>query len=69
MYTSAQTILQWFTDHPSAVSDCDVVFQYGPFGNYLDYIFARANGVRLGINPGSGSGRVIDITVYDPAYN
>jgi len=69
MYTSAQTILQWFTDHPSSVAGCDVVFRYGPFGNYLDYITARATGVRLGINPGSGSGRVIDITAYDPAYN
>jgi hypothetical protein len=69
MYTSAQTILDWFTSHPNSVGDCDVVFRYGPFGNYLDYITARATGVRLGINPGAGSGRVIDIVVYDPSLN
>ena len=69
MYSSVQTILQWFTEHPGATDDCDAVFRYSTYGNYLDFITTRAYGFRLGINPGAGNGRVIDMTVYDPTLN
>ena len=69
MYSSVQTLLKWFTDHPGAKDDCDMVFQYSAYGNYLDFVTSRANGFRLGINPGAGNGRVIDMTVYDPSLN
>jgi hypothetical protein len=66
MYTNSQDILDWFTEHPAGMNDCDVVYKYSIYGNYPDYITSRANGVRLGINPGYGGGVVTDVTVFDP---
>ena len=66
MYTPSQDILDWFTTHPNGVADCDVVYQYSIYGNYPNYITSRTNGIRLGINPGFGGGRVTDVTVFDP---
>jgi hypothetical protein len=66
MYTPSQDILDWFTAHPDGVRDCDVVYKYSIYGNYPDFITARANGVRLGINPGYGGGRVTDVVIFDP---
>ena len=66
MYTPSQDILDWFTTHPNGTADCDVVYQYSIYGNYPNYITSRANGIRLGINPGFGGGRVTDVTVFDP---
>jgi hypothetical protein len=65
MYTPVQEILDWFTSHPHGMRDCDVVYKYSIFGNYPDYITSRANGIRLGINPGYGGGRVTDVTAFD----
>lgn len=66
MYTPVQEILDWFTLHPHGMGDCDVIYKYSIFGNYPDYITARTNGIRIGINPGYGGGRVTDVTVFDP---
>jgi hypothetical protein len=66
MYTPSQDVLDWFTAHPTGLTDCDVVYKYSIYGNYPDYITSRANGVRLGINPGYGGGVVTDVTVFDP---
>jgi hypothetical protein len=66
MYTSAGTVLNWFSAHPGASSSCGMVFRYSPIGNYLDFITSQTNGVRLGINPGAGGGRVVDVVLFDP---
>jgi hypothetical protein len=66
MYTPSQDILDWFTAHPDGIRDCDVIYKYSSFGNYPDFITSRTNGIRLGINPGFGGGRVTDVVVFDP---
>jgi hypothetical protein len=66
MYTPAANILNFFNTHPQAYNACGMIFQYGPHGNYLDYVTSQSNGIRLGINPGQGAGRVVDVTVFDP---
>ena len=66
MYTSAKTILEWFTAHPGASTSCGMIFRYSPYGNYLDFITSTTNGVRLSINPGAGGGRVVDAVLFDP---
>ena len=66
MYTPAANILDFFKRNPDAVTSCGMIFQYGPYGNYLDYVTSQSNGIRLGINPGQGAGRVVDVTIFDP---
>ncbi len=66
MYEPSQNILDWFTQHPSGLADCDVVYKYSIYGNYPDFITSRQYGIRLGINPGYGGGVVTDVTVFDP---
>jgi hypothetical protein len=65
MYSPASTITTWFQNHPAAVSQCGIIYQYSQFGNYIDTVTSTTNGVRLGINPGGGQGRIIDVTLYD----
>jgi hypothetical protein len=66
MYTSAAYIVDWLANHPGAADACDIVLRYSPFGNYLDYITSRTNGVKVSINQGTGLGRVVDALLYDP---
>jgi hypothetical protein len=66
MYKPSQEVLDWFSAHPNGLADCDVTVKYSTYGNYPDYITSRANGVRLGINPGFGGGVVSDVTLFDP---
>lgn len=66
MYTPAQKIVSWFAAHPGAYNNCQMVFRYSPFGNYLDYITSLQNGVRLNITQGGGAGRVVDVTLFVP---
>jgi len=66
MYTSAAEILTWIGSHPGAQDSCVLIVRWSPFNNYPDYISSLANGVRLGIDQGSGAGRVTDLTVFTP---
>jgi hypothetical protein len=79
-YDSAINIINWFANHPggqdpnnpgngiwpSAQTSCDVIVRYSPFNNYIDFITSKVYGVKLGVNQGSGLGRVIDSLLYDP---
>jgi hypothetical protein len=65
MYTPAANVLAFFQNHPQAVTACGMIFQYSQYGNYLDYVTSQTNGIRMGINPGQGAGRVVDVTVFD----
>jgi hypothetical protein len=66
MYTSVSTVLQWIAAHPTAYSTCQLVMQYSPYENYLDYVNSLANGVRLSSTQGGGYGRIVDGTLFDP---
>ncbi len=66
MYDSGQAILDWFNNHPGSVDACDVIVRFAPFNNYIDKIFARANGVTLDISKSQASGRVDDALLWDP---
>ena len=66
MYTPAQNIVNWFASHPGSYNNCQMVFRYSPFGNFLDYITSLQNGVRLNITQGGGAGRVVDVTLFVP---
>jgi len=66
MYTSAQDILTWIGDHPTAQDNCTIIVRYSPYDNYPDYITSLTNGVRLGIDQGAGTGRVTDLTLFTP---
>jgi len=66
MYTSVQEIIKWIGSHPGAQDNCGIIVRYSPFNNYPDYITSLSNGVRLGIDQGSGAGRVTDLTVFTP---
>ncbi len=65
MYSPANTITTWFANHPDSVTECGIIYQYSSFGNFIDTVTSTKNGVRLGINPGGGQGRIIDVTLYD----
>jgi len=47
------------------VTTCGIIYQYSAYGNFIDTVTSTTNGVRLGINPGGGQGRIIDVTLYD----
>ena len=68
MYTSAGYILDWLKNHPgvSDPANCSIITRYSPFNNYPDFITSLTNGVKVNISQGSGFGRVIDVTLYDP---
>ena len=65
MYSPASTITTWFANHPGAVTACGIIYQYSAYGNFIDTVTSTTNGVRLGINPGGGQGRIVDVTLYD----
>jgi hypothetical protein len=67
MYTSVSSILDWLAAHPTAYDDCQLILQYSPYANYLDYVNSLANGVRLGVTQGGGYGRIVDGTLFDPS--
>jgi hypothetical protein len=66
MYTSVQSILDWFAAHPNAYNACQIITRYSPYGNYADYITSLQNGVRLSVTQGGGFGRIVDGTLFDP---
>jgi hypothetical protein len=66
MYTSVSSILDWLAAHPGAYDACQLILQYSPYGNYLDYVNSLLNGVRLGVTQGGGYGRIVDGTLFDP---
>ena len=66
MYTSVSTVLQWIAAHPTAYSTCQIIMEYSPYENYLDYVNSLANGVRLSSTQGGGFGRIVDGTLFDP---
>ena len=68
MYTSAGYILDWLKNHPHAADPekCSIITRYSPFNNYPDFITSLTNGVKVNISQGSGFGRVVDVTLYDP---
>jgi hypothetical protein len=66
MYTSVSSILDWLTAHPGAYDACQLILQYSPYANYLDYVNSLLNGVRLGVTQGGGYGRIVDGTLFDP---
>jgi hypothetical protein len=79
MYTSVNDILQWLTDHPgdpfnasagtpSAQTSCGIIVGYSIFDNYPDAVTSLAYGVTVFTNQGAGFGRVVDATVFNPAY-
>ena len=66
MYTSVSTILQWIAAHPTSYTDCNLILEYSPYENYLDYVNSQSNGVRLSSTQGGGFGRIVDGTLFDP---
>ena len=66
MYTSASQILAWIAAHPDSYSECNLVMEYSPYENYLDWINSTSNGVRLEVTQGGGLGRIVGATLYDP---
>ena len=66
MYTSVSSILSWFSAHPAAYNDCQMIIRYSPYNNYADYITSLKNGVRLGVTQGGGYGRIVDVTLSTP---
>ncbi|MEO6575593.1 MAG: hypothetical protein ABIP89_17215, partial [Polyangiaceae bacterium] len=68
MYTSAGYILDWLKNHPGAAdpAKCSIITRYSPFNNYPDFITSLTNGVKVNISQGSGFGRVVDVTIFDP---
>ncbi len=66
MYTSVQTILNWFDSHPGSKAACGIIIRYSPFNNYVDYITSITNGVRVNITQGGGFGRVVDVVLFVP---
>ncbi|HEY3818325.1 MAG TPA: hypothetical protein VGL81_14195 [Polyangiaceae bacterium] len=67
MYTSVETILQWIAAHPTAYATCQLIMEYSPYENYLDYVNSLSNGVRLSSTQGGGFGRIVDGTLFDPS--
>ena len=68
MYSSAETIIQWVSDHPGSQDSCGIIVRYSPYGNFPDYISSLSYGVRLSIEAGAGYGRVVDATAYAPVH-
>jgi hypothetical protein len=66
MYTSVSTILTWIAAHPTVYDDCQLIMEYSPYENYLDYVNTLENGVRLSSTQGGGYGRIVDATLFDP---
>ena len=66
MYTPVATLLDWLASHPGAQKSCQMVVRYSPFNNYPDYVSSLAYGVRLGVDQGSGFGRIVDATLFVP---
>jgi hypothetical protein len=77
-YDSALSIVDWLAAHPGgwdanagaidqkAQDACSIILRASPYGNYLDYISSKTQGVKLSITQGVGQGRVVDATLYDP---
>jgi len=75
MYTATSDILQWMANHSgdpmgfgSAQNACNIIVRYSPFDNYPDFITSLTNGVTLATNQGMGFGRIVDATLFNPAY-
>jgi hypothetical protein len=66
MYGSVQAIVDWIDDHPGVHDACGLVVRYSPYGNFPDYIISTAYGVRVGVTPGGGYGRVNDASMWVP---
>jgi hypothetical protein len=67
MYTSVSTILAWIAAHPTSYNDCQLIMEYSPYENYLDYVNSLENGIRLSSTQGGGFGRIVDGTLFDPS--
>jgi len=67
MYTSVSTILEWIAAHPTAYNTCQLIMEYSPYENYLDYVNSLENGIRLASTQGGGYGRIVDGTLFDPS--
>jgi len=67
MYTSVGTILDWIDAHPGSQDACGLIVRYSPFNNYPDFVSSLTNGVRVSVSQGAGFGRVVDVTLFDPA--
>jgi hypothetical protein len=67
MYTSVSSLLEWITAHPGSYDACNLILQYSPYENYLDYVTSLSSGVRLGVTQGGGYGRIVDGTLFDPS--
>jgi hypothetical protein len=67
MYTSVSTILTWIAAHPTSYNDCQLIMEYSPYENYLDFVNSLQNGVRLSSTQGGGFGRIVDATLFDPS--
>jgi hypothetical protein len=66
MYSSAETVIDWVSNHPGSQDACGIIVRYSPYDNYPDFISSLTNGVRLSVEQGAGFGRIVDATVYVP---
>ncbi len=66
MYGSVATLVDWIASHPGSQDACGLIVRYSPYGNFPDYIISTTNGVRVGVTPGGGYGRVNDATLFVP---
>ncbi len=66
MYGSISAILDWIDSHPGVYDACGLIVRYSPYNNYPDYIISQTNGVKVGVTPGGGFGRVNDALLWLP---
>lgn len=78
-YSATLKILDWLTAHPgnpfnatagapSAQTACGMIVNYSPFDNYPNSIWSLINGVYMNSNQGEGYGRIVDVTLFNPAF-
>jgi hypothetical protein len=78
-YDPTLNILQWLTDHPgnpfnatagapSAQTACGMIVNYSPFDNYPNSVWSLINGVFMNSNQGQGFGRIVDVMLFNPAF-
>jgi hypothetical protein len=67
MFSIAGNALVWLSQHPGAQDMCNLIVQYSPYDNDVDYIANLDAGVLLRIGSGSGEGRVIGVAAIEPS--
>jgi len=54
MFTPADVVLDWINTHPNAISDCNLIIDFSPFGGVLGRVTAIANGTIVNFTDPSG---------------